>query len=170
MSEQRPRARRRIEEAGQRRPLPVGCMAWGAVLGILVGVMFALYGLPPILRAIYGPETVAAGETYQGDAKSLTVTGVAQAGGEYRVELQARTNRTWDLTGETWQLEVEGQDEWIPALAADPDQAETSFDFELGEERMLLLRFPVPDGGGEPQVLHLDDPRVRFELQGRGDD
>lgn len=145
-------------------------MAWGAVLGILVGVMFALYGLPPILRAIYGPETVAAGETYQGDAKSLTVTSLEQTGGEYRVELQARTNRTWEVTPETWQLEVEGRDEWVPALAPDSGQPETAFDFELGEERTLLLRFPVPEDGGEPQVLHLDDPRVRFELQGSGDD
>lgn len=147
-------------------------MAWGAVLGILVGVMFALYGLPPILRSIYGPTTVEHAETYEGDAKSIVVTGVTRDGDDYLVELQASTNSTWNIAASDWQLEVDGNDDWIPAEEPSSSEPGTDLDFELGEERTLLLRFS-PDGdgeAGEARVLHLDDPRLRFELQAPGDD
>lgn len=159
-----PQRRRLATE--EKRSLPVGCMAWGGVLGILVGIMFALYAMPPILRSIYGPEEVAFEQTYSADAKQATVTDIVREGDLVLVTLDFRTNKTFDTTAEDWKLEVATQDDWLEALPPDPALPDTSLDFELGRARTLVLRFPAPERtDAEPVALHLADPRVRFALQ-----
>src|SRR5690606_12598321 len=106
-------------------------------------IMFALYGLPPILRAIYGEEDVAAGETYDGDGRVLRVLSVERQDDPalFVVTMEALTSKSWDLETPGIKLEVTTQDEWIEALPPDPSQPDTSFDFTLGQQRVLELRF-----------------------------
>ena len=59
MSEPSPPARRRIAHKSDKPPEHrTGCLVWGAVLGVVVGGMFAAYGLKPILRHYYGQATL----------------------------------------------------------------------------------------------------------------
>ena len=159
-----PQRRRLATE--EKRSLPIGCMAWGGVLGILVGIMVALYAMPPILRSIYGPERVDYQQTYEADAKRATVESVTREGDLFLVTLSFRTNKTFDPSAEDWRLEATTQEDWIEALPADGAISETSLEFELGCERTLQLRFPAPPSAdAEPVALHLAEPRVRFALQ-----
>lgn len=158
--------RRRVLQVEEKRNLPVGCMAWGGVLGILVGIMVALYALPPILRSIYGPERVAYHQTYEADAKRATVSSVTRDGDLFLVALDFRTNKTFAPTTSDWKLEISTQDEWAEALPPDSSLPETSLEFDLGRERTLLLRFRAPSNPeAQPIALHLAEPRVRFALQ-----
>src|SRR5262245_854065 len=50
-----------------------GCLITGAVLGIIFGLTFAFYGLPPILRHYYGEKHVAAGQAYTSGGRSINV-------------------------------------------------------------------------------------------------
>lgn len=165
MTQPGPRRRRLNEpdDHGNR----TGCLFLGAVLGIIVGIMFALYGLPPILRAIYGEESVAAGETYDKDARVIAVQSVERTDGTFVVTMAATTNKTWDLQPQGVKLEITTQDEWLELLPLDPLAPETSLDFELGQPRALVLRFAAPPrADAVPVAVHFADPRVRFELEG----
>jgi hypothetical protein len=144
-----------------------GCLMLGAVLGIIAGIMFALYGLPPILRAIYGEETVAVGEAYEKDAKLLVVESVERFDDVFVVTMAARTNKTWKPEADGIRLEISTQDEWLELLPPGADQPGTSLEFVLGETRTLVLRFAAPARiDARPLALHLADPRLRFELEG----
>lgn len=167
MTTNSPTARRRLdqpEETGNR----AGCLFLGAVLGIIVGIMFALYGLPPILRSIYGEESVAMGATFDGDGRVIRVVDVTRSAepARFLVTISAETAKSWDLGPGDAKLEISTQDEWVEALPPDPADPRTSFDFVLGQEREMLLRFPAPTRvDAEPVALHLAHPRVRFDLQ-----
>lgn len=140
-------------------------MAWGAVLGIIAGIMIALYALPPILRSIYGEQTVSAGSVYEAEGKRIEVVAVAREGDTFEARLMVRSSQTWDIDQDDWQLEVSTADDWIRAMPADPALPDTTFAFELGEERVLLLRFPAPGRVDARAVaLHLASPRLKFEL------
>jgi hypothetical protein len=141
----------------------------GAVLGVIVGIMFALYGLPPILRSIYGEKSVADGATFEGDGRVILVVAVERIPEPdlFLVSLDITSNKTWEVGPDSFQLEISTQDDWIPALPAD-SRLETSFDFVLGEQRTLLLRFEAPARlDARPVELHITDPRVKFELESR---
>lgn len=164
-----------------------GCLAWGAVLGVLAGLMFALYGLKPILRAVYGEDTVPQGTTWEGEARRVTVvaTGVGfdpltvgtdRAANIAQVVLQVSTNKTWNPGPSSFQLEVRGVDDWIEArpepagLVTDPPEAATeySFRFNPGDARQLVLIFDLPaevdPATAELVALHTAGPPLKFEL------
>ncbi len=142
-----------------------GCIALGAALGIVFGAVFAFYGLPPILRSIYGEATIGPGATYTGDAKELVVIAVERTGAEVAVRLDARTNKTWRPEASDFTLQLSTGGDWIEARPPAPGDPATSLDFELGVRRNLVLIFLIPPGrDGEPQWLHLSSPRVRFKL------
>jgi hypothetical protein len=63
-----PRVRRRVEEPGPDTTGRTGCIAVGAVLGIVAGALFTFFGLPPILHHFLGETHIGVGETYEGDA------------------------------------------------------------------------------------------------------
>ncbi len=131
--------------------------------------MFALYGLPPILRSIYGEKVVAAGETYEGDGRVIRVVSVERASDpeRYLVTLDVTTNKTWDLQPDDFNLEISTQKDWIPALPPDASDPDTSLDFTLGQERTLLLVFEAPQRvDAKPERLHLEHPRLKFDLEG----
>lgn len=171
-----PRGRRRVLAGpGEGRQGRSGCLVTGAVLGVVVGAIFAFYGLPPILRAVYGETRVAAGATYEGDGKAIRVESVRRSiepqvvslFSEWVVTLTVTTGQAWEPEPADWRLEVPGVDEWL--AARDPGGGpEQSLRFAAGAERTLVLRFPRGDrqGGAPPKALHLGDPRVRFDLGG----
>lgn len=181
MAQTAPR-RRRLEPAPGEAPSGrKGCIVLGAVLGVVVGGTFAFYGLPPILRSIYGEKHVAAGATYRGDAKELRITAV-DAGSDRRgqssdprfpadepsisVELAVRTDKTWRPEIGDFRLELTTGGEWVHARAPVAGVPETALDFALSEPRTLLLRFPIPARvDARPKALHLESPRVRFALE-----
>jgi len=140
-------------------------MAWGGVLGIIAGVMVALYALPPILRSFYGEEGVDYGAAYSADGRHIEVVAVSRDMDVIIVRLTVRSNQLWSTTEEDWQLEVTGLDDWLPALPPDPSIPETSFELELATERTLVLRFSAPGAEvADAAELHLADPRVAFSL------
>lgn len=158
-----------------------GCLLTGAVLGIIVGATFAFYGLPPILRHFYGEQHIAAGQTFDGDAKTIVVsyTGVdpdpasgepsdlqKQPGWLY-VTLGVLTNKTWHPKLTDFSVQFSGVDDWVEAdRATGPAVVSGQPDFPLGERALLFLRFPRPiDAGATPRYLHIAEPLLRFELQ-----
>lgn len=154
-----------------------GCLIWGAVLGVVVGGMFAAYGLKPILRHYYGEQRIAAGAAYNGDAKEIRI---AEAGSErparftppagerddgYYVTLEVTSNKTWAPALADFAVEFSHVDDWVEATASSPAAESGALPFPLGETRQVTLRFRRPiESGAEPEYLHIADPRVRFEL------
>ncbi|MBA4180483.1 MAG: hypothetical protein C0506_07840 [Anaerolinea sp.] len=169
--------RRRIpHESDRPRENRSGCLVWGAVLGVVVGGMFAAYGLKPILRHYYGEQRVAVGQTYEGDAKTIRVAGAGserpeafqRPAGErddgYYVILEVTTNKTWLPAVTDFAVEFSGIDDWVEADAAFPSTNGT-IPFPLAEQRTIFLRFKRPATvGAEPEYLHIADPRLRIEL------
>jgi hypothetical protein len=179
------RVRRRVEagrggDSGGRS----GCLLTGALLGIVVGATFAFYGLPPILRHFYGERHVA-GETYDGEAKTVSVTytgtspdpaiDAAQAffpalsgtpGSGVYVTLNVLTNKTWNPRLTDFSLQFTGPGDWVQADAsAGIDNAAGRLQFPLTVETVVVFHFPKPiDAGAVPRYLHLADPLIRFEL------
>lgn len=152
---------------------------WGAVLGVLVGIMVGIYALPPILKHYYGEKVVAAGEAYEGSggsrisAKSLGMAsaplGEAAAGMRRfdffaSVALTLSQNRT--LTPELFTLEFEELEDWQRAATIDskPDVYVREFT-ETTIELHFIVEVPVTEAEElTPEALHLSDPRVKFEL------
>lgn len=138
----------------------------GAALGIIVGVIFTFFLLPPLLEMFATATTVPYGEVYEAEARRLQVVSAERVDDEFHVELQVRSNRTWDVTIADWELEISTQSSRIEPLPPQPAIPETSLDFPLGEERTLLLRFPAPFRvDAEMLRLHLSEPWLTFELQ-----
>ncbi len=165
MASSQPPRRRRLDSGEEQQPRG-GCLVVGALLGIAAGVVIVFFVVPPALRWFESAETVPYGETYDAEARILSVTETARVNDEFHVHLDLQSNRTWDLDESAWTLGVSTQDDDIQALPPDPGIPETSFEFELGEPRELLLRFSATDrADAEMELLHLDDPRVTFELQ-----
>ena len=70
-----PAVRRRLQSANpQDTKGRGGCLVTGAILGIIFGLTFAFYGLPPILRHYYGEEKIEAGQAYVDGERRLQVT------------------------------------------------------------------------------------------------
>lgn len=158
-----------------------GCIAAGAVVGVLVGLMVGLYALPPILKSIYGEKKVAAGEVFEGDGRIIAVEAVGIASeplgepspgmqrADVALRLRITNNKTWDATLADWTLEIAGIENWIPAASATTD-GQPGFAPPLGQTSTVELRFVVERPAGETaplrlEALHLANPRVRFALE-----
>lgn len=145
-----------------------GCLATGAILGVIIGIMFALYGLGPILRHFYGEEEVAAGQAWVDGEQRLQVTNVRVGpdaeGGTGEPVIFVTVAREGFIDDEPrpgrFRLEVERIEDWLLPLAQLPVS-----DTSTGD---ILLRFDVPEGLDpstvNPVAVHLEDPLVRFEI------
>lgn len=151
-----------------------GCLAMGAVLGIIFGIMVGLYALPPILKSIYGEKVVAVGEVYETEGRTIRVTEVTagrdpleEATGDV-ITVVVRTTGwpTNEPRPGRYRLEVETVDDWVNPLGQ-PANAPPPADLAPGEQE-VILRFPIPAGLTVETVrapdLHLEDPLVKFEL------
>lgn len=154
---------------------------WGAILGILVGIMLGIYALPPILKHYYGEKEVPFGDTWAGGGKTLRIGNTGQAidpvgpadpgkvRWDYYVLVVITAGEAWQSQVDHWSLEVDGVDDW--QVAADASGVEgNSVTVSPGESRELNLHFiiQVPsdfEGQPMPLALHLSDPRLRFDLE-----
>lgn len=169
-----PRVRRRVNEPAPDTSGRTGCIAVGAVFGIIAGALFTFFALPPILHHFFGEANIAAGATYEGDAKVIRVTdlsiGSPPPGTEVSaprvafVSLTVRTNKTWSPVPSDFRLELSNGDR-VKANNPARGVTDSALDFDLGVERTLTLMFDLP-GKFEvvPRYLHIGDPPVRFEL------
>ncbi len=181
MTSSEPGRRILLQQPSPDRQGRAGCITAGAIIGILAGIMVGLYVLPPVLRSIYGETRVAAGETYQGDGRTITVEAIGIASeplGEpspgmqrrdVSIRLRIANNKTWDATLADWTLEVAGIENWLPAAAATTN-GQPGFTPPLGQVSIVELAFvverPATDAADlRLEALHLANPRVRFALQ-----
>ncbi len=142
------------------------------MLGIVAGALLAFFGYPWVLKTFFAEQVVPPGGTYTGDAKVIRVLDVRAVPEEriLEIRLSVRTNKTWRPGPENFYLDIRGERHPLEALPPVPERPETSLEFELGEERTLLLRFRLPQAEAEPEALRLAEPSVRFELDERGRD
>lgn len=153
---------------------------WGAVLGVLAGIMVGIYALPPILKHYYGEKVVAPGEAWEGTGKSLRLTDVIpmvaarQPAAGMRVEaflvvVSGNSDTPWDLELGQFTLEFVELDEWQEPVGLEGEPGASTLIWPPGTEREFGLRFEIeyPETAAEqltPEALHLSDPRVKFEV------
>jgi len=171
--------RRRIEQPSEDQQKRSGCLMWGGVLGVLVGIMVGVYALPPILRHYYGEEKVAAGESYRGDGKVIRIDSLGQAPeplGEaasgmrrfdFFVALVVTTEDEWRPKPTDFSLAFKELDDWKRASDAPSEERLLA---PPGGQGSFQLHFivEVPRDETEqltPEALHLSDPRVRFDIE-----
>jgi len=177
--------RRRLEQPSAEKAKRSGCLTWGAVLGVLVGIMLGIYALPPILRHYYGEEVISAGEAYEGDGKTIKVALVGQASDplgeveagkrreDYFVEITVRSTERWTPEVTNFSLELKEIEAWQLAAEAESEPASGTVAgvvVAAGEETRVRLHFivvfdPEETESVTPEALHLSDPRVKWILE-----
>lgn len=141
------------------------------ILGIVLGVFI----LPRVLDSFLAGEEVAAGGTYSGDARIISVNSVRRGSDAItledgsttegtRIELNVTSRKTWLIEPEFFQLELSERDNWVEAAEAVSSLPDTSLDFALGESRTLILQFEHELADGAPVFLHLSDPSISLKL------
>lgn len=159
-----------------------GCLALGAVLGVIFGIMFALYGLPPILKHYYGEKNVAVGAAYESEGRTIRVLGVTAGFDPLTVGTEPAGTPAKDVIVVTvrttgwaeneprqgrYRLEVEGVHDWLNPLPAIDAEVQRDPPLAAGEQE-VWLRFAMPEGisaeSVRPVELHLEEPRVKFQL------
>ncbi|MCC7365424.1 MAG: hypothetical protein IT303_13745 [Dehalococcoidia bacterium] len=140
-------------------PQRQGCLRWGAILGIVVGVLVAFLVVPPCMRWAFQPERVGPGETFDHEGLRAVVTSVVREGDDWVVSLDVTVTKTWHAGLEDVHLELDDGStvEPVPGQAAPPRQV------PFGEPGTVALRFPA-GSGAEPVELVIDDPQIEFEL------
>lgn len=164
------RVRRRIEHEEPATPPSIRRLYWygGAALGVLAGVLVALFVVPPIFDRYFGVADIALGHEYRADAAIIRVERAGAAAGDparFEVVLAVRENHSWCPTASDFRLELEGRVS-IGAPRLEPDTALCAAAGTPFQGTTLTLSFPA--GGRDPadlRVLHVADPRVRFWLQ-----
>jgi hypothetical protein len=147
----------------------------GGVLGVAAGIVFVIFGVPPLLNFLFPSETVGVGETYQDDKLTLRVIEVerteierepaSDAAYVVRIEVEARSS--WSPRFDNFVMvlhdgsEVRGQ----PALRNPPlDETPASLKVPQGRS-MVELRFSQGEQEiAAPKSLHLEEPPIKFEL------
>ncbi len=180
VADQKTRRRLETEDASQSR-IGRGCLIWGGVLGIVVGGMFAAYGLKPILKHFYGEQTVAWAATYSGGGKQLSIAGVtnSDSGGDTVcaasgsdpakvtcVALRVVSDKEWDsLDAGDFTLQVSNQHDWLKATSI-AGHGSAPVHVTANTPMTVIVHFPAVVGGAmaDPQYLHLTSPRLRFAL------
>ncbi len=143
-----------------------GCIVTGAVLGVIFGIMFALYALPPILRSIYGEDVVEAGERYETNDRQIGILAWERTTGTDAIEVRmvVRVEEGWATEPSDWLLVLEGG-ALVEPRGPRAERPETSMEFGALETREFVLVFPLAPGqSAEPDYVRLSRPKVRFKL------
>lgn len=152
-----------------------GCLALGAVLGIVAGVVVALFVMPRVFDHYFGVSDIFRGETYDNDGKIVVLESVTRIpdaqGREYPGQFEAvfriTARKAWPLQASDWELELTTGDK-LAALAPDPALSDTSLALPLGDERRVVVRFPGTERrDARPEIVRLHLPKVRFHLEER---
>jgi len=174
-----PARRVRLDEAGERGGR-TGCLAMGAVLGILAGVMVALYVLPPLLKSMYGEKVVRPGEARVVGGVTLQVVAYRAGADGYcvgvpgcpaesvQVHIRVLSTDRWEPRPDQLRVEFDGIRTWIEAMDPVPEVEDTALAFEAGVERIVVLRFPLPLGDSAADTravaVHVTTPRARLDI------
>gem|GEM_PF-1484866 len=169
--------RRRIEQPSAEQAKRSGCLIWGAVLGVLAGIMVGMYALPPILKHYYGEKVVAAGEAYEGGGKQIRIASFTQASDpvgeaapgmrreDFYAVLSVLAEKGWEAKLDQFTLEFKELDDWQEAT----DVEGGTLRFEPGQPMEVTIHFAVEYDAEEtpsltPEAVHLSEPRVKFEV------
>ena len=166
--------RRRLEQPSEEKARRSGCLVWGAVLGVLGGLMLGIYALPPILKHFYGETTVAADEFYREDGKAIRLIEVRRGNGEdsgftgfqpredYYARVLVVVEEVWTADRTDFSLEFEGLENWDIAEPGDELRFEPGAETEV--ELHFVVEIPEDTEGFAAEALHLSDPPVKFEV------
>jgi hypothetical protein len=138
----------------------------GGVLGVIAGVLFVIFAAGPILRYFFGEANVEPGGA--SDIRGLRTEPLGGAIQESappvaRLEIEISLDDDHDPfvhDATSWELEL------ADGVIVPADSAEPSGTIAGGETVTVVLEFTLP-GGQEalPELLRLDDPRTRFEVE-----
>ncbi len=156
--------RRRVSTEPEGAEERSGCLRIAAILGIVLGIPAGVFGLPAALNYFFDETTVEAGGRYEHDALEITVVSTGRSEGPPRtvtITLAVLARESWQPLLRDFELELASGDR-ITAGLADPSLPQLA----AGEETTFALRFSLTEAQEEsaPLVLHLTDPKVRFEL------
>jgi hypothetical protein len=173
--------RRRIEPPSEETRKRNGCLVWGAVLGVLAGIMVGVYVLPPVLRHYYGETHVAVDEFYSGDGKAIRVLSMGQASeplgeapagtqrADFFASISVVSSESWTPSASDFSLQLKELSKWQQAEDASVDGVPLGT-IPAGIETTVQLHFVIEvvtesaPSSLTPSALHLSRPRVRFAL------
>lgn len=140
----------------------------GAVLGVLAGVAFVVFAIPPIFDHYFGVADIELGHTYRKDGVALTVDDVSTRfeGDRLHVAVVLRVDdpeARWCPSPTSIRAELTSGFRVLPE-SSEPPLPDPCVAGALAGPIHLAFSFPRVTEG-EPHILHIDDPRVRLYLQ-----
>lgn len=154
-------ARRRVDiETKEEDPGRSGCLWLGGILGVIAGVLFTFFVLPPLLDWAFQPERIGVGEEFAHEGLVLRVTSVERLDEQWHITIDATVRKTWHAGIDDFVLRYDSGTE-RPALA---EGSTPPSSIALGDSGTLTFAFPFVTDGAEPELLKLDDPQVEFAL------
>ncbi len=157
-------------------PARTGCLWAGGILGVIGGIVFVFFGVPPLLNFLFPSETIAIGETYADDKLTMRIEGVSPAVYPFEAEswgftvlLSIEAKTSWSLKDVQFILETDTGEEFesrTPIVKGGQVN-----EIPRGATSLLLLFVTEPspqayESSAKRAVsLHVSDPNVEFELQ-----
>ncbi|MGD9934228.1 MAG: hypothetical protein AB7T37_10990 [Dehalococcoidia bacterium] len=140
----------------------------GAVLGVLAGVVFVVFAVPPIFDHYFGVADIELGQTYRSDGIALTVEEVSTEFVVDRLEvavvlLVEDPEARWCPHPTSIRAELSSGFRVLPE-SSDPPLSAPCVPGALTGPVTLTFSFPRVTEG-DPHILHIDDPRVRLYLR-----
>ena len=171
-----PKLRVPVDDA-RREPDPArtGCLWVGGIVGVLVGIVFVFFGVPPLLNFLFPSETIEVGETYEDDKLSLRVLSVVRdelekeplSDAAYVIRLSVVAASSWSTHYDNFVLVLEDGTEVRsePLFTRPPlDERPTSAKVPQGNSILELIFSNGEPTLSPPDSLHLEEPPVKFEL------
>lgn len=174
-----PQSRLRVPVADTRPepdPARTGCLWVGGILGVIVGVVIVLFGVPALLNLLFPSETIEVGKTYEDDKLTMRIEAV---------EIRSSTS-TPPYEVLVVQIAVDAESTWtvspanfVLVLDDGTELRSTEFllPFDQGEQSGARTRLPqgpsllyIAFSGRDvavrqPDSLHLEEPPVKFALK-----
>jgi hypothetical protein len=163
------RVRRRLpsNDAGEGTEGRSGCLVAGAVLGVLLGAIFAFFALPPLVNHFFAEEQVPPGQAYSAGGRTVRAVTVEQTALSTVVHLEMTVNTTWTPKAANFTLEYSTGGSWAKALSVLDAATGQPLDFDvahLGKRTEVSVAFRYEPERGTPRYIHLGDPHIRLEM------
>lgn len=175
MSDATARVRRPISQALPAAERSSRRTAWwlGGALGIVVGVVVALFVVPPLMGRYFGTADVGLGDDFRRDGATLTFEtfeelATAAGGRTITATLRLRATEEVAVGLADARLHLEGG-AIIPAERPPEPHggaADAPVRLQPGADLRAVLTFVIPAGlGTKPEYIELEAPRVRFHFE-----
>jgi hypothetical protein len=165
-----PRVRRRLEQPEPATPPNIRRLYWygGAALGVLAGVLIALFVVPPIFDRYFGIADVELGHSHETEAVTLAGASAGLSADDptrFEILLDVTGNSGWCPTPADFRLELRGNVS-IGAPRLDPAADDCAATGAPIDTPTLAVSFPANGRTADQlHILHITDPKVRFWLQ-----